>query len=93
MTCEECKQNFWPFNPEVPVFNRQKLGYDRPFCEACPNYPPDKETVVYADMQWSDRQERVMQQHSARMNYHENRINELGELLNERTNTRSNKYK
>ena len=62
MTCEECKQNFWPFNPEVPVFNRQRLGYDRPFCEACLNYPPDKETVVYADKKWTPRQwDRVQQ--------------------------------
>lgn len=63
--------------PTVPVFNREKLGYYRPLCEACPNYPPDEETaIVYADMQWSDRQERITQQHSARMNHLDNKLNE-----------------
>ena len=81
MTCEECKQNFWPFNPEVPVFNRQKLGYDRPFCEACPNYPPDKETVVYADMQWTPRQWDRVRQLEGSVRYLQQKYQEL---LNER---------
>lgn len=80
MTCEECIKGLWPENPAVP--QRYGLGYLRPLCEACPNYPPDKEEmIVYADMQWTNRQWDVIQQLRGQVAYLQSKYQEQ---LNER---------
>ena len=68
MTCEECIKDLWPENPTVP--QRYGLGYLRPLCESCRNYPPDKEAVIaYTDTEWSNRQWYRVQQLEGQVKY------------------------
>ena len=49
--CEECKENMWPANPEVPVWDRRAKHYLPPLCQGCPHEYEKKEEERIAHLE------------------------------------------